>query len=194
MSLMLPDVLQRMPDIRELLPGIGVDNALEFVGKKGDRMTQKMVVDGSEPTHTTFWGSKLADRLTTVNNKLRKFRLANPGPFENDAQRDAVHNTVVKLSEEMKRLKIAHKLAQIVVMTGTLELPEIKVEVKEGDPSQGRVPILDKRVKVKRGDVITEKALLDTEPGIRLYWLDVWTSDMLKHVTVIGSGTVLAGA
>ena len=135
MSLMLPDVLQRMPDIRELLPGIGVDNALEFVGKKADRMTQKMVVDGTEPGHTAFWGSKLADRLSEVNIKLRKFRTGNSGTFENDAQRDAVHTTIVKLSEELKRLKIAHKLAQIVAMRGTLELPEIKVPVKEGDPS-----------------------------------------------------------
>lgn len=185
----LLETLKMMPDIAEHLQGITVDNCLEYVGKSSDRSTPKMNLEGTEPAHTSHWGSKISDALRETDEQLRRYNAAYREKQETDPKiRSTIHKTTNALSEKLTRLKIAHRLAQCVAKTGSFEFPDITVPAKDGDDKGPQANMLTKNQDLGNG---VFRPILDCPSGIRLYNLKVW-SDELYRKCVIYRGEEIA--
>ena len=179
----LHDALNRLKDIQPLLSGITKDNALEYVGKGSEKLTQRMIKNDEEPVNTGFHGTALAKGLDEANTKLQRYNQAHRDVAHEDPSVAAqVQSTTVALSEDLARKKIAHRLAQCVVLTGSLELPDVGFREIDGDRHSSMVPLWDKSIDI--GNNI-KRRVLDAPSGTRLYWIKAWADSVYEKAVVI---------
>lgn len=179
----LHDALRRMPDIQAHLSGITAENAVEFVGKKAERHTPSMIKNQEDPVHTGFYGTKLADGLREADVKLKRYNQAyREKTHEDPAMAERVQTETTALTEDLARKNIAHRLAQAVVLVGSVDLPDVGFKAVDGDRKSPDVPVWEKTVDV--GNNI-KRRVMDAPPGIRLYWLKVWATLIYEKAVVM---------